>query len=60
MKNINSAFRNFWNNDDGQDLVEYSLLLSFVALGSLGLLYGAKSTIFGWWSKMDTTLNAAS
>jgi Flp pilus assembly pilin Flp len=35
MKNIIKAI---WQDEAGQDLVEYSLLLGFLALGSLALL----------------------
>ena len=40
MKNI----RNFWNDEQGQDLIEYTLLLAFVALASAALfIFAAKN-----------------
>src|ERR1017187_8691705 len=33
--------RNLWNEDQGQDLVEYTLLMAFVALASAALFIGA-------------------
>lgn len=29
--------RNFWNGEQGQDLIEYTLLMAFVALASAAL-----------------------
>ena len=29
--------RNFWNDEQGQDLIEYTLLMAFVALASAAL-----------------------
>ncbi len=31
------ALKNFWVEEDGQDMVEYSLLLAFIALGATAL-----------------------
>jgi Flp pilus assembly pilin Flp len=36
-----TTLRNFWNEDQGQDLIEYTLLLGFVALASAALFIGA-------------------
>ena len=36
-----TILRNFWNEDQGQDLIEYTLLLGFVALASAALFIGA-------------------
>jgi Flp pilus assembly pilin Flp len=57
---INSAFQAFWNREDGQDMVEYSLLLAFIALAAVGLLSGIKTTISGLWSSINSTLTSTS
>jgi Flp pilus assembly pilin Flp len=46
--------RNFWNDEQGQDLIEYTLLMAFVALASAALFLGAGGSI----SKIWTTTNA--
>ena len=52
--------RNLWNDDQGQDLIEYTLLLAFVALASAALFIGA-GNISRIWATTNTTLaNAAS
>ncbi len=59
MKVIYSALNGLWKEEAGQDLVEYSLLLAFVALGSVGLLSGAKTSINGIWTHINTSLTSA-
>ena len=39
--------RNLWNDEQGQDLIEYTLLLAFVALASAALFIGAGGSIKG-------------
>ena len=47
-------------DDQGQDLIEYTLLLGFVALASAALLIGAGTTVQSIWSTTNSTLaNAA-
>jgi Flp pilus assembly pilin Flp len=53
--------RNLWNDDQGQDLIEYTLLLAFVALASAALFIGAGGSIKTIWTTTNNTLsNAAS
>ena len=53
--------RNFWNDEQGQDLIEYTLLLAFVALASAALFIGAGTSINKIWTTANTQLsNAAS
>lgn len=51
--------RNFWNDEQGQDLIEYTLLMAFVALASAALFIGAGSSIKGIWSTTNSQLTAA-
>jgi Flp pilus assembly pilin Flp len=55
----NSMLKAFWNEEGGQDMVEYSLLLAFVALAAVGLLSGVKASITKIWTTISTNLNAA-
>ena len=50
---------NFWNDDQGQDLIEYSLLMAFVALASAALFLSAGSSVKGIWSASNSQLTAA-
>jgi Flp pilus assembly pilin Flp len=53
-------FRTFWADEQGQDLIEYTLLLAFVALASAALFLGAGGSISGIWSTSNSQLVAAS
>jgi Flp pilus assembly pilin Flp len=53
---ISRAFCALWQEEDGQDMVEYALLLAFVALAAVSLLTGVKSSITSIWTQIDTTL----
>jgi len=51
--------RNLWNEDQGQDLIEYTLLMAFVALASAALFIGAGGSVKGIWSTTNSQLAAA-
>ena len=53
------AVQNFWNDDQGQDLIEYTLLMAFVALASAALFLGAGGSISSIWSTSNSQLAAA-
>jgi Flp pilus assembly pilin Flp len=38
--------RQFWRDDEGQDLVEYSLLLAFLILTAVALLNSTGKTLY--------------
>jgi Flp pilus assembly pilin Flp len=46
-------------DDSGQDLIEYTLLMAFVALASAALFIGAGGSIKGIWSSSNSQLDAA-
>ncbi|MGD0868624.1 MAG: Flp family type IVb pilin [Bryobacteraceae bacterium] len=51
---------NFWKDEQGQDLIEYTLLMAFVALASAALFLGAGGSINKIWTISNTQLaNAA-
>ncbi len=51
--------RNLWNDEQGQDLIEYTLLMAFVALASAALFIGAGGSVKGIWAQTNTQLSAA-
>jgi Flp pilus assembly pilin Flp len=51
--------RNFLRDEQGQDLIEYTLLLAFVALASAGLFITAGGSVSGIWGQANTRLGAA-
>jgi len=51
-----TQFVNFLKNEQGQDLIEYTLLLAFVALASAALFIGAGASINGIWNVANSRL----
>jgi Flp pilus assembly pilin Flp len=56
---INSILHALWKEEEGQDMVEYALLLAFVALAAVSLLSGVKTSISTIWQSVSTNLNTA-
>jgi Flp pilus assembly pilin Flp len=51
-----TLLRNFMIDEQGQDLIEYTLLLAFVALASAALFIGAGDSVKGIWTTTNTQL----
>ena len=56
MKNF---INGFMQDEQGQDLIEYTLLLAFVALASAAIFIGAGNNITGIWTAANTKLATA-
>ena len=54
-----SFCKNLWREEDGQDLVEYSLLLAFIALAAVALLTTVKASITTIWTSINSSLSTA-
>jgi|HubBroStandDraft_1064217.scaffolds.fasta_scaffold05763_5 Flp pilus assembly pilin Flp len=46
-------------DDGGQDLIEYTLLVAFVALASAGLFLGSGANVEQTWSSANSVLTVA-
>jgi Flp pilus assembly pilin Flp len=57
---MKDLFVRFVREEEGQDLIEYTLLLAFVCLASAALFIGAGSSIAGIWNIANQTLINAS
>jgi len=53
---IRRWLRQFVRDRAAQDLIEYTLLLAFVALGAIGLLSQAGTGITSLWTSANSTL----
>jgi len=56
MKNM---FMRFVKDEQGQDLIEYTLLMAFIALASAAIFVNAGNSIKGIWSSASSQLVAA-
>jgi Flp pilus assembly pilin Flp len=52
-------FKAFLCEDDAQDLIEYTLLLAFVALASAAIFIGAGTSVSSIWNIANSRLIAA-
>jgi Flp pilus assembly pilin Flp len=48
-----------WSNDDGQDLIEYTLLLAFICLSTAALMTKAGASVGTIWTAANSTLSNA-
>lgn len=49
----------FWNQENGQDMVEYSLLLGFVALSGAAVLTGLRTQMVHVWNTIGASFSTA-
>jgi Flp pilus assembly pilin Flp len=49
----------FWRDEDGQDLIEYTLLMAFVCLSTAALFVSAGTNVSRIWSSANVTLSTA-
>ncbi len=54
-----SVLKALWQEEDGQDLVEYSLLLAFIALAAVTVLSSTSSSLNKLWDTISNTLSNA-
>ena len=63
LRRILSALRHngtaFLSDEDGQDLVEYALLMAFVALAAVGVLGSLGTNISVIWNSVSNALSDA-
>ena len=50
---------NFVRDEQGQDLIEYTLLMAFIALASAAIFIGAGGNISQIWTGVNTDLASA-
>jgi Flp pilus assembly pilin Flp len=56
---VKHILKSFFQDEQGQDLIEYTLLMAFVALASAALFIGAGGSISGIWTTTNTQLTTA-
>jgi len=56
---MTTLFTRFWADEQGQDLIEYTLMLAFVALASAALFSSAGGSVNTIWTNANTQLSTA-
>jgi pilus assembly protein Flp/PilA len=51
--------RNFWKDDQGQDLIEYALMAGFIAVAAGALMPNVSNSISTVFSKIQSLMTAA-
>ena len=54
-----NMLKNFFQDEQGQDLIEYTLLLAFVCLASAALFISAGGSVAGIWNSANSQLASA-
>jgi len=54
-----NVMRRLWQDQQGQDLIEYTLLMAFVALASAALFITSGASISSIWSDSNVELSTA-
>ena len=49
----------FWREEDGQDLIEYSLLITFIAIACAALLGAGRPAVNAIWITSNSELTTA-
>jgi len=57
---VKTVFRDFWVQEDGQDLIEYTLLLAFVCLIAAAVFIQSGKSTSGIWTIANSHLANAS
>jgi Flp pilus assembly pilin Flp len=52
--------KSFWQEEEGQDLIEYTLLLAFIALASASIFVSAGGSVSSIWQSGSNQLSNAS
>jgi Flp pilus assembly pilin Flp len=49
----------FWREDDGQDLIEYSLLITFIAIACAALIGSGRTAVNSIWTTANSHISTA-
>lgn len=50
---------NFWHEEDGQDLIEYTLLITFIAVATAAVVGQGQNSIRAIWTSSNSSIQAA-
>jgi Flp pilus assembly pilin Flp len=56
---MNTMLHIFWRDEQGQDLIEYTLLVAFVCLATAALFVNSGGSLSGIWISANSQLGAA-
>jgi Flp pilus assembly pilin Flp len=48
-----------WREEDGQDLIEYTLLMTFIVIATAAVIGGGRNALQGIWTSSNSTVTNA-
>ncbi|GIU73951.1 MAG: hypothetical protein KatS3mg004_1038 [Bryobacteraceae bacterium] len=54
-----TVLKNFWKEEEGQDLIEYALLLGFISLGVVTAITGISAQLNTLYTSTNTVVTSA-
>jgi Flp pilus assembly pilin Flp len=51
--------RRFWTGEEGQDIIEYSLLITFIAIACMWFIGYGRDPVQGVWITANSTIRVA-
>ena len=58
--NALTILKNFWKEEHGQDMVEYVIILAFVAVAAAAIILTSSQSVSTIWSVTNSELSVAS
>jgi len=49
----------FWTDDAGQDIIEYSLLITFIVIACMWFVGAGRDPVNGVWTTANSTISSA-
>lgn len=56
---ISEWLRRFWTEEQGQDLIEYSLLITFIAIACMWFVGAGRDPVNTIWTSANNTVTSA-
>ena len=54
----NRTIRNFFSDDEGQDLIEYALLAGLISLVAVAMILNVGTSVNGVWTGLDSSMGS--
>jgi Flp pilus assembly pilin Flp len=56
---MSEQLQRFWTDEGGQDLIEYSLLITFIAIACMWFVGAGRDPVNGVWTTANSHINSA-
>lgn len=56
---MRQRIRRFWQDDEGQDLIEYTLLMTFIVIACMWFVAAGRDSVNHIWTSANSTVTTA-